>query len=112
MKAIELLVYQPYMTQNMIAQEIGVHRETMRRWRNENDEFKAELKKAIRSRWEAAESMAVNTMINLASEGNFQAAKYMLDSLDYKPAEKIEASVKSDVVVRIGYDDDEQVKGH
>ena len=105
LKVIELMVFSPYMTQKMIAQEAGVHRDTIRRWNNE-DEFKAELKKAIRSRWEAAESLAVNTMINLASEGNFQAAKYMLDSLDYKPVDKIEASVKNDVVVKIGYDDE------
>ena len=106
LKAIELLVYQPYMTQNMIAQEVGVHRDTIRRWREETPEFKAELKKAIQNRWEAAESLAVNGMINLASEGNFQAMKYMLDNLGYKPVDKVEANVKNDVVIRIGYDDD------
>lgn len=93
LKAIELLVYQPYMTQEMMAKECGVARETLWRWRNENEEFKTELKKAIRQRWEAAESLAVNTMINLASEGNIQAAKYMLDNLGYKPADKIEAQI-------------------
>ena len=106
LKAIELLVYQPYMTQNMIAQEVGVHRDTIRRWREETPEFAAELDKAIKNRWKSAESLAVNTMVSLASEGNFQAAKYMLDSLGYKPTEKIEANVKNDVVIRIGYDDD------
>ena len=93
LKAIELLTYQPYMTQNMIAQEVGVHRDTIRRWREETPEFKEALKTAIRNRWEAAESLAVNTMINLAAEGNIQAAKYICDSLGYKPAEKIEAKV-------------------
>jgi transposase-like protein len=81
------------MTLNMVAQECGVSRDTLHRWRNENEEFKTELKKAIRQRWEAAESIAVNTMINLASEGNIQAAKYMLDNLGYKPADKIEAQI-------------------
>lgn len=106
-KAIELLVYQPYMTQQMIAQECGVHRDTLHRWRTEVPEFKEALDKAIKDRWKAAESLAVNTMINLAAEGNIQAAKYICDSLGYKPTEKIEANVKSDVVLRIGYDDDE-----
>ena len=32
-------------------------------------------------------------MINLASEGNIQAIKYMLDNLGYKPVEKMEAKV-------------------
>lgn len=109
-KAIELLVYQPYMTQQMIAKECGVHRDTLHRWRTEVPEFKDALDKAIHDRWKAAEAMAVNGMINLASEGNFQAIRYMLDNLGYKPADKIEANVKSDVVIRIGYEeDDEQV---
>ena len=107
LKAIELLVYSPYKTQNMIAQEVGVHRDTIRRWREETPEFKEALDKATKERWKAAEQMAINTMINLASEGNIQAAKYICDSLGYKPTEKIEANVKSDVVLRIGYDDDE-----
>lgn len=108
LKAIELLVYSPYMTQEMMAKECGVARETLYRWRYENEEFKTELKKAIRQRWEGAEAMAVNGMINLASEGNFQAIKYMLDNAGYKPVDKIEASVKSDVVLRIGYEDEEE----
>lgn len=107
-KAIELLVYSPYMTQNMVASECGVHRETIRRWKHE-PEFKAELDKAIKERWDDAEAMAVNGMIALASEGNFQALKYMLDNKGYKPVDKIEANVKSDVVLRIGYDEEEQV---
>lgn len=107
-KAIELLVYSPHMTLNMVCQEVGVSRDTLHRWRNDNEEFKAELKKSIRQRWEAAESMAVNTMINLASEGNIQAVKYMLDNLGYKPAEKIEAKVdaKAQVVFVDDLEDD------
>lgn len=101
LKAIELLVYSPYMTQNMIAKEVGVHRDTIRRWREETPEFKEELQKAIRNRWEAAEAMAVNGMINLASEGNYSAIKYLLDNLGYKPAEKIEADIKTDIVINI-----------
>jgi DNA-binding transcriptional regulator LsrR (DeoR family) len=106
LKAIELLVYSPHMTQNVIADECGVHRDTIRRWREENEEFKTELRKAIRHRWEAAESLAVDTMISLAAEGNIQAAKYVLDSMDYGATQKIEANVKNDVVIRIGYEDE------
>jgi uncharacterized protein YjcR len=100
-KAIELLVYSPYMTLNMIAQEVGVSRDTLHRWRNDNEEFKKELDKAIKERWKAAESMAVNGMINLASEGNYNAIKYMLDNLGYKPTEKIEADISTDIHINI-----------
>ena len=94
-KAIELLVYSPYMTQTMVAKEVGTTRETLYRWRTENVEFQLALDKAIKERWKAAESMAVNGMINLASEGNYNAIKYMLDNLGYKPVEKMEAKVEA-----------------
>lgn len=100
-KALELLVYSPYMTQSMIAKEVGVHRDTIRVWREENQEFKAELERAIKERWKAAEAMAVNGMIDLASEGNFQALRYMLDNLGYKPVEKIEADINSEINIVI-----------
>lgn len=110
-KAIELLVYQPYMTQNMIAQEVGVHRDTIRRWREENPEFREALDKATKERWKAAEQMAINTMINLASEGNMQAAKYICDSLGYKPADKIEAKVDARAQVVFVDDLEDDVNG-
>lgn len=110
-KAIELLTYQPYMTLNMVCQEVGVSRDTLHRWRNDNEEFKAELKKSIRQRWEAAESMAVNTMINLASEGNIQAVKYMLDNLGYKAPDKIEAKVDARAQVVFVDDLEDDVNG-
>ena len=45
--------------------------------------------------------MAMETMQNLARGGDFKAAKYILDSLDYAPAQKIEADVKTDIVINI-----------
>lgn len=105
LRAIELLVYSPTMTQNAIADDVGVHRDTIRRWREETPEFKEALDKAIKERWKAAETIAVNTMINLCNEGNIQAAKYMLDSLGYKPAEKIEADVKANANIVINIEE-------
>ena len=110
-KAIELLVYQPYMTQNMIAKEVGVHRDTIRRWREETPEFKEALDKATKERWKAAEQMAINTMINLASEGNIQAAKYICDSLGYKPVDKVEAKVDARAQVVFVDDLEDDVNG-
>jgi hypothetical protein len=103
-KAIELLVYSPYMTLNMVAQEVGVHRDTLHRWRNETPEFMEALDKAIKERWRNAEALAVNGMIALASEGNFQAIKYMLDNQGYKPVDKVEAKV--DATAQVMFVDD------
>jgi hypothetical protein len=97
-KAIELLVYSPHMTYNMMASECGVSRDTLHRWRYETPEFMEELDKATKNRWKSAEQLAINTMINLMSEGNYSATKYVLDSLDYAPKQKIEADVKATTI--------------
>ena len=111
LKAIELLVYQPYMTLNMTAKEVGVSRDTLHRWRNETPEFMEALDKAIKERWRNAEAMAVNGMISLASEGNFQAIKYMLDNAGYKPVDKIEAKVDARAQVLFVDDLEDEVDG-
>lgn len=99
LKAIELLTYSPYMTIKMVAEECGVHRDTLHRWRYEVPEFQEALDKSIKNRWKSAEALAVNGMINLASEGNYNAIKYLLDNLGYKPVDKVEASVESRNIV-------------
>jgi hypothetical protein len=40
-------------------------------------------------------------MINLAENGDFKASKYILDSLGYAPAQKIEAELTTDIVINI-----------
>ena len=99
------------MTLNMVAQEVGVSRDTLHRWRNEHEEFMESLDKATKARWKAAEQMAVNTMINLAAEGNIQAAKYMLDNLGYKAPDKIEAQVDARAQVVFVDDLEDDVNG-
>lgn len=105
LKAIELLVYSPYKTYCMIAEEVGVHRDTLRRWREETPEFKEELDKAIKQRWRNAETIAVNGMIDLASEGNFNALRYMLDNLGYKPEEKSKITVDGEMDININIEE-------
>ena len=100
-KAIELLVYKPYMTLNAICEECGVSRDTLHRWRNKTPDFMEALDEAIKERWRNSEALAVNGMIALAQEGNFQALKYMLDNMNYKPVEKIEANVSTDINIVI-----------
>lgn len=100
-KAIELLVYSPYKSLNMIATEVDVDNATLYRWRNQNEEFKAALDKALKERWKAAESLAMNTMISLCQEGDFKASKYVLDSLGYEGTKKVDANVSGDVSINI-----------
>ena len=45
--------------------------------------------------------MAMEMMQNLARKGEFKANKYILDSLGYAPAQKIEADVKTDINITV-----------
>lgn len=101
MKAIEQLVYSPYKTLQMVADEVGVHRDTLYRWRSDNPEFQAAMDKALKERWKAAESIAMNTMISLCESGDFKASKYVLDSLGYEGTKKVDANVSADVSIEI-----------
>lgn len=105
-RAIEQLVYSPYKSLQMVADEIGVHRDTLYRWRSDNEEFKAAMEKALKERWKAAESIAMNTMINLCQEGDFKASKYVLDSLGYEGTKKVDANVSADVSIEVNIEDE------
>ena len=99
------------MTLNVICKEVDVSRDTLHRWRNDNEEFKEALDKATKARWRAAEQLAIDTMISLTAEGNIQAAKYVLDNLGYKPADKIEAQVDAKAQVMFVDDLKEEANG-
>ena len=60
------------------------------------------MKKRLEEQWKDAEILAQKKMIELASDGCFQANKYILDSLGYAPAQKIEADISTDINIIIG----------
>lgn len=97
---IEAMLAYPAASQVKLAEIVGVNRNTILAWKN-NEEFKAEYKKRLREMWEDAEAIAVQTMVNLATEGDFKASKYILDSMDYAPTTKIEADVSTDIHINI-----------
>lgn len=101
---IEFLLANPLITDIEAGKQMGVSRNTIAEWKN-RPEFKEEYKRRLKEKWDSAELMAIEMMQNLAREGDFRAVKYILDSQDYAPTTKIEAEVKEDLVIRIGYDD-------
>lgn len=97
---IELLLANPLMTNVDAGKQMGVSRNTIMKWK-EIPEFQEEYKRRLREKWEDAELMAMEMMQNLARKGEFKANKYILDSLGYAPAQKIEADVKTDININI-----------
>ena len=97
---IELLLANPLMTNVDAGKQMGVSRNTIMKWK-EIPEFQEEYKRRLREKWEDAELMAMEMMQNLARKGEFKANKYILDSLGYAPAQKIEADVKTDIDITV-----------
>lgn len=97
---IEALLANPMLPDTELAKELGINRNTIREWKKK-PEFQEELKARLAEQWQDSERMAVDVMQSLAREGNFQATKYILDSLGYAPAQRIQAEVHTDTVIEI-----------
>lgn len=98
---IEFLLANPLLTNKDAGEQIGVSRNTIMKWR-QDPEFKEEYQRRLQEKWKDAELMAMENMQKLARQGDFKANKYILDSLGYAPAQKIEADVSTDIVINIG----------
>lgn len=97
---LEAMLAQPMLSDVKLGQLLNLNNKTVGKWRKE-PEFQAELKARLAEQWKEAERLAQRKMIELAADGNFNANKYILDSLGYAPAQKIEANVNSDISITI-----------
>lgn len=97
---MDYLLANPMTTNVDAAKEFGVSRNTISEWKS-RPEFKELYKQRLREKWEDCESIAMETMQNLARGGDYKASKYILDSLGYAPAQRIEADVKTDIQINI-----------
>lgn len=93
-KLIEAIIANPSAPHTELAEIVGINRNTITQWKR-NEEFKAALAERLQEVWKDSEFIAVGTMRKLATEGDFKAAKYILDSLGYAPAQRIEADLNS-----------------
>lgn len=97
---IEALLANPGISNEAVAPIVGINRNTVREWKKK-PEFQEEFKKRLKEKWESSEEIAIHTMRNLALEGDFKASKYILDSMGYAPAQKVEATVSNDITINI-----------
>lgn len=91
---IEAIIANPSAPHTELAEIVGINRNTITAWKRE-PEFQEALDARLKEVWKDSEAIAVDAMRKLAIQGNFQGAKYILDSLGYAPAQKVEAEVKS-----------------
>lgn len=100
LELIEAMISYPELSNVKLAEMLGINNKTVGKWRK-LEEFDIELKKKLQAQWQDAERLAQETMISLCREGDFKASKYILDSLGYAPAQKIEADVHTDINICI-----------
>jgi REP element-mobilizing transposase RayT len=100
LQLIEALMANPMITDVEVAKQLSINRNTVREWKNK-PEFQEEMRRRLADKWADSERMAVETMQTLARNGDFKASKYILDSLGYAPAQKIEADIKNDIIINI-----------
>ena len=97
---IEAMLANPSASYVELAAIVGCNRNTITEWRK-NKEFMDEYQRRLKQMWKDSEAIAVKTMINLASNGDFKASKYILDSMDYAPVQRIEADVNTNIEITI-----------
>jgi hypothetical protein len=97
---LEAMLAHPMMSDVKLGELLDLNNKTVGKWRKE-PEFQEEMKKRLAQQWKDAETLAQKKMIELANEGCFQASKYILDSLGYAPAQKIEADVSTSINITI-----------
>ena len=97
---LEAMLAHPELSDVKLGVLLNLNNKTVGKWRKEQ-EFQEELQRRLKEQWKDAESLAQRKMIELATEGNFHANKYILDSLGYAPTQKIEADVNTDIIINI-----------
>ena len=101
LELLEAMLANPMMSDVKLGELLNLNNKTVGKWRKE-EEFQAEMKRRLAEQWKAAESLAQKKMIELAADGSFNANKYILDSLGYAPAQRIEADVSTEIDIVIG----------
>lgn len=97
---LEFMLANPMLPETVCARQCGVPNSTYFDWKKKG-EFTAELDRRIKEQWADSERAAVETMLSLCREGEYNAAKYILDNLGYKPTEKIKADLTTEIVINI-----------
>lgn len=100
LELLEAMLAHPKLSDVKLGELLDLNNKTVGKWRKE-PEFQDELKKRLAEQWKDAERLAQKNMIELANDGCFQANKYILDSLGYAPAQKIEADINQDINIII-----------
>lgn len=93
-KVATVWVENPYLTFGEIAKMCKISANTFYNYR-QDETFMAIYKELCQQKYKESESIAINKLRELAASGNWNAVKYILDGLGYKPEDKTKVSVEA-----------------
>ncbi len=103
-KLAELMVAEPELTNEKYAERIGINPATIYSWKK-NKEFTDYVHTLCQERFKDIEKLAIQKLKEQVAKGNWKAIQYVLDSLGYKPEEKVDIR-SSDINISIVGDAD------
>ena len=93
-KVATVWVENPYLTFGEISKLCKISENTFYNYR-QDETFMAIYKELCQQKYKESESIAVNKLKEMAASGNWNAVKYILDGLGYKPEDKTKLSVEA-----------------
>lgn len=101
-KACEIIRKNPALSYAAVSKAIGMNDRAVREWYyRDTHGFRAKWDEALHDAFNRLEGLAIQCMGDLIVDGNFQAAKYVLDNRGYKPVDKVEAKVDATQEINI-----------
>lgn len=102
-RALKMFEKNPAMTFTEVSYALGLSHGAVSKWYSRNTSgFKDAYDELMKRRFAELECPAITALGELVADKNFNAVKYVLDNRGYKPVEKIQADVNTDIVINIG----------
>ena len=98
------LANEPFKTQNKIAEELNTTAQYISKCKVK-DEFKAYLQEILDDNWKKYGREAREKMVELARQGDYRAIEFICKTNDLNPAQKIEGTLSTEIVINITDDD-------
>lgn len=101
----ETMVLEPELTNVEYAEKVNIDPKTLYKWKK-TEEFQNYLHECCKAEFKSMEKLAMRKLKDNINKGNQKAIEYVLDYLDYKSAEKVEADLNATIEIDYGDDDE------
>ena len=105
-RSLEILAQNPSISYKALSEAIGIGKDCVGRWYRDNvDGYQQRYDQVLKEAFNKLEGLAIQCMADLIVDGNFQAAKYVLDNRGYKAEDKIKADITGDIDINISIEE-------